>query len=231
MSAISTRDLNDIQLFVGQTMDELGILGLELGVDDDLRTWKAHLNNAPGTIGVSKTLDPALNNVSAGSAFWLFLKDQNGEIVACQADRLIITEDLVGDYVATHRLFGDLRPVLHHYTVQLGHRYPLISGRVNFGGGTWVHPDWRGKSLGGVMSRLGRAIALRHFLVDYFITFMESGRKFGVECGFRNKCQIIHGRYPGRDSNQDVDLLWECRREILEEIRSNIGHASTAVAA
>ncbi len=231
MSAITIQDLENIQDFVGETLAGLELHGLTFESDSNLWNWRELLESAPGAIGVSKALDPELNNLENGNAFWLYAKTRTGEIVACQADRLVITDDFVGDYIATHRLFGDLRPIINHYTVRLGDRYPQISGRVNLGGGAWVHPEWRGKNLGGIMSRLARAISVRHFLADYFVTFMASGRNFGVECGFGNKCQIIQGRYPGREADQDMDLLWECRREILEQISQDIRHHEKEVAA
>lgn len=218
MAALARQDLEKIQDFVSEMLTGLEVHGLTFESDSNLWNWRKLLENAPGSIGVSRALDPELNNLESGNAFWLYAKNRAGDIVACQADRLVVTDDFIGDYVATHRLFGDLRPVIHHYTVRLGERYPLISGRVNLGGGAWVHPGWRGKNLGGIMSRLARAITMRHFLADYFVTFMATGRNFAVECGFRNKCEIIRGRYPGREADQDMDLLWECRREILEQI-------------
>lgn len=231
MATISATELKNIQLFIAKTIEELDFLELTLNIDDNLWNWKALLSDAPKTIGISKPLDPALNNLGNGNAFWIYLTSKTGKIIGCQADRLIITDDLVGDDVATHRLFGNLRPTIHHDAISVSSHYPLICGRVNFGGGAWIHPEWRGKSLGGVMSRLGRAIAVRHFLIDYFTTFMVSGRKFGVECGFKNKCQIIEGPNPFRNSVHHVDLLWECRREILERIEESVSYTSKKEAA
>ena len=218
MASLTDAELAEIQEFVDQTIESLDGLGLKISVDDDLSNWKRHLEQAPGSIGVSRTLDPAVNDLRPGNSFWVFLVDDTGEVVACQADRFVITEDFVRDYVRTHRLFGDRLPVIGHYPLKLGADLPCIAGRVSFGGGTWVHPNWRGHNLGGVVSRLGRLFSVRHFLVDYFTGFIKTGRNFGFECGLINQRKLISGRYPGREGEQEFDLFWMSKDEIIAQL-------------
>ena len=231
MASLTDQELAEIQTHIDGTIEYLDGLGLEIDVDDDLSNWKRLLEQAPGSIGVSRTLDPTVNDLRPGNSFWVYTRTHDGEVVACQADRLIVTENFVRDDICTHRLFGDRRPIINFYPIELGKNLPFLTGRVTFGGGTWVHPDWRGHGLGGFMSRLGRALSIRHFLADYFVTFMKTGRKFSKECGFDNRCQLCEGYYPGRDSELDMDLFWETKDEFLERMRKEQIQDSSKAAA
>lgn len=215
MSNLSIHELDEIQDFVDSAENYLSAIGLKLGVDDNLWNWKELLLVCPESVGVSKTLDPAVNDLRPGNSFWIYLESDDGEIVATQADRLILTEDFVNEYLVTHRLFGDRLPLLKYYRLALNENLPNLTGRLNLGGGIWIHPMWRGHDLGGLMSRLGRALALRHFLVDYYVTIMKKGRFFGKACGFDLCEPLIQGFYPGRNEMSAMDLLWASKPDTM----------------
>ena len=230
MSTLTHGELGVIQDYIDMVVHYLGEIGLEIGVDDDMRNWKALLQSAPATTGVAKTHDPDFNDLKPENAFWLYFQDESGRQVACQADRLALAEDFIQDYVGTYRLFGDRRPTIHCARLHMENDLPVLRGRVNFGGGGWVHPDWRGYNLGGLVSRLGRAFSLRHFLFDYYVTFMVSGRRYGKVCGFQNCRRLMSGFYPGRNSGAteiNVDALWCDKNEAIAQMASDIEHPLT----
>jgi len=227
MSTLSHSELAVVQDYIDPVIHYLGEIDLVLGVDDDMTKWKALLESAPATTGVAKTHDPDFNHLKPENAFWLYFQDKSGRRIACQADRLAIADDFIQDYVATYRLFGDRQPVIHCTALNFENDLPLISGRINFGGGGWVHPDWRGYNLGGLVSRLGRAFSLRHFLFDYYVTFMVHGRRYGQVCGFRNCRQLLSGYYPGRPGgarNVTGDVLWCDKDEAIAQMAHDIAH-------
>jgi hypothetical protein len=230
MSTLTLEELDVVQSYIDMVVDYLDTIGLEIGVDDDMSNWKALLESAPATTGVAKTHDPDFNDLKPENAFWLYFQDKRGRRVACQADRLALSEDFILDYVGTYRLFGDRLPTIHCKRLQLENNLPVLRGRVNFGGGGWVHPDWRGYNLGGLVSRLGRAFSLRHFLFDYYVTFMVSSRRYGKVCGFQNCQQLMSGFYPGRTSGAKeitVDALWCDKDEAIEQMAYDALHPIT----
>lgn len=236
MTRLTEQELVDIQSFIDQKIEYAEGMGLELGIDDDMWKWRELMETAPGAVGASRTLDPKLNDVSSGNAFWVKLTDDNGQIIGCQANRFFVTEDFVEEYVCTHRFFGDRCPSLKHYPVQLRDPIPVLCGRMNFGGGGWVHPDWRGKAISGLMSRIGRTLALRHFLIDYYVGFMsatDNHRLYGRHRqGLMNRRHLLSGRYPGREENIDVDIYWMHRGEMMNQISQELapppGHTDPA---
>jgi hypothetical protein len=230
MSTLTFYELDVIQNYIDTVVNYLDELGLEIGVDDDMLNWKALLESAPTTTGVAKTHDPDFNDLRPENAFWLYFQDESGQQVACQANRLTIAENFIQDYVGTYRLFGDRRPTIQCAKLNLETDMPIFDGRVNFGGGGWVHPDWRGYDLGGLVSRLGRAFSLRHFLFDYYVTFMVHGRKYGKACGFKNCRQFISGYYPGRSSGAthvNGDVLWADKDEAIKQMAFDTDHPIT----
>ena len=222
MTILTYEELAMIQAAIDEKIEQAAALGLTMHVDDDLREWKKHTLNAPGTGGVSRTLDPDLNDIRPGNSFWINLQDPDGRIVMCQANRFVETEDFVHEFVCTHRLFGDRFPTLHHFPVELCDPVPILRGRMSFGAGNWVHPDYRGKGLGGFASRMGRMLSLRHFLIDYFVGFIEAmdrRRQYGEKAlGMMNRRHLLTGRYPGRDSDLNVDIYWMHRGELMNQI-------------
>lgn len=222
MTLLTNEELNTIQASVDRNIARAGALGLSMHVDDDLQKWKEHIESAPGGSGASRTLDPALNDVRPGNSFWVYLKDASDRIVVCHANRFIETEDFVQEFILTHRFFGDRFPTLHHFPVQSCDSIPVIRGRIDFGAGTWVHPDFRGKGLSGLISRTGRSLALRHYLLDYYVAFIVATgrrRQYGSDgLGLSNRRQLLTGRYPGRGGELDVDIYWMHRGEMMNQI-------------
>ena len=222
MTRLTVTEMTTIQESIDRKLEHISTLDLTFHIDDDLRKWKDHIEAAPSGTGASKTLDPAINDVRPGNSFWIYLKDTEDRIVTCQANRFVETDDFVEEYVCTHRFFGDRFPTLHYFPVQLCESVPVIRGRIGFAAGTWVHPDFRGKGLSGLASRMGRMLALRHFLIDYFLGFIEATgrrRQYGANgLGMKNRRHLLTGRYPGRDSEMNVDIYWMHRGELMTQI-------------
>ena len=226
MTILTNEELATIQTSIDEKIERAESFGLSMHVDDDLRKWKEHIEGVPGTTGASRTLDPAVNDVRPGNSFWVYLQETSGRIVACHANRFLESEDFVREYISTHRFFGDRHPTLHHFPVQYCDSVPVIGGRIDFGAGTWVHPDYRGKALSGLISRTGRMLALRHFLIDYYIAFIAATgrrREYGANgLGLANRRHLLTGLYPGRGGKLDVDIYWMHRGEMMNQIAAEL---------
>lgn len=226
MTRLTKQELIEIQYFIDKKVEIAEGMGLRFSVDDDMWKWKEVVDAAPGGIGGSRTLDPMFNDLSVGNSFWIKLKDRNGDIVGCLANRFIETEDFVEEFVATHRLFENRCPSLQPHPIQLKESVPVLRGRMSFGGGSWVHPDWRRIAIAGLMSRVSRALALRHYLIDCYVCFItatSNHRLYGVErLGLPNRRHLLTGEYPGREGNLDVDIYWMHRGEIMAQVSSEL---------
>ena len=231
MTLLTIEELGTIQTSIDDKIERAAALGLHVQVDDDLWNWKKHIETAAAGFGASRTLDPALNDVRPGNSFWTYLVAPDGRIVACHANRFVETEDFVREFICTHRFFGDRMPTLHYYPVQLCESVPVIRGRIDFAGGTWVHSDYRGKDLAGLISRIGRMLALRHFLFDYVVGFIEATsrrRQYGAKAlGMMNRRHLLTGHYPGRNRDQEMDIYWMHRGEFVTQIAQELEEADS----
>ena len=141
-------DLTVIQRHIDHTRAYLATRGLTLNVNADMRAFKEFLLKQEQTHGVPSTHDPDRTHLHPENCFWTYLSTRDGRIIACHAQRLIVTEDFLED-CRTHIAFENLTPKLDHQNLALYDEAKTLTifGRVLIGGGLWIHPDWRGGSL------------------------------------------------------------------------------------
>ena len=221
MSRLSYDEFALTQGYLDFVQDQLCKLGLRLETHGDIEAWKALLASAPGVGPLSKTLDPAMNYIQPNAAFWLSLDTNDGEPIACVGARVLDTTDFIQEYITTYLLFGDLKPRLELEPYQFEENPPTISGRVGYGGGSWVHPDWRNRDLSAVTSRLGRVFALRHLRVDYYTCFIHATTKrkswSSETLGWPHCRFLTTGHHPGREKfKANALFLWTQKEEILD---------------
>lgn len=221
LSRLSYDEFALTQSYLDHVQEQLLNLGLRLETHCDLDAWKALLESAPGVESLSKPLDPAVNYIQPNEAFWISLETVKGETIACVGARMVDTTDFIEEFVTTYLLFGDLKPRLQLEPYGFVENPPTIYGRVGYGGGSWVHPDWRNLDLSGVTSRLGRVIALRHLRVDYYTCFIKATTKrksWSAETlGWPHSRPLTTGHHPGRDNYvADSLFLWAQKEEILD---------------
>lgn len=224
---LSARDLDDIQAHIDLTQDCLGRLGLSLHVDNDLARFAAYLREQPNTHGVPNTHDPARTFLHPGNSFWVYVReDETRRIVACHSQRLLETDDFVEDCMA-QTYFEDLVPSLSLDPLGLYVEAGMvrIDGRVLLGGGTYIHPDWRGRGLL-IFNRCSRSIALRHFRGDYLVgTLLNTPSRQGMAMGgvaYSHWVPFVKGGLPGKPQAADVLMAWSSRDEWLATIRRDL---------
>lgn len=218
-------DLLDIQRHIDCTRAYLASLGLSLHVSADMRAFKEFLLDQEQTHGVPSTHDPDRTYLHPENSFWTYLTTDSGRIVACHAQRLDLQDDFI-EACRTHTAFGNLVPNLDHYNLDLYEeaRNIRISGRVLVGGGLWIHPEWRGNSLL-IFNRTNRAIALRHFAVDWFVGFLLNTNSRHIMAiaadgaAYAHAVPLLKGLYPPHGIVRDIQIAYSSRDEALQTIR------------
>ncbi len=220
---LTDAELGEIQTFIDITKSRLAEQDLALDVDDNLSNWVAHMRQAPGILNIAATHDPARSHIHPGNAFWGRFENKSGQIIACMAHKMVITENLI-DEVRSHRIFFNRRPILNHYPVDLRVEpdVPVLSGRVGYGGGLWVHPNYRGRSLSGIMARVMRNLSIRHFFIDWNVSFIAdtpSRIQMAHEgYGMANRTPLLKGIFPLYGKNRDMQMFYMSKDEMLAQI-------------
>jgi len=233
MSRLTDEDLLQIQTFIDRGRRTLEHQGFSIEIDNDLRKWVKLARRAPGAIGAMSTHDPERCHIHPGNAFWVIVREnarrwwrdplrRKGPIISCLCHRIIETQDILQD-IRTHRLFFDKKPSLDFRPVNIvaSDNMPVISGRVGLGGGFWVHPKYRGHTVAHTLSRLTRALSLRHFDIDWAIVLVKDTerRKSMIQgIGVPNSVSVIKGYYPPHGADRDTQLGYMHRDEILRQI-------------
>ena len=226
MPRFDEQSLSAIQTFVDRSCEHFESMGLTFAVSDDMTAWADWLSEQPQSHGVTKTHDPKHTHLDPGNSFWANLRDAHGKVIACHAQRLIITDDFFDDIV-TQTAFFDRAPKirLDDLGLRLETRLMRISGRVCLGGGLYIHPDWRGHGLYNVLSRTTRAISLRHFKLDWYLAYFltsASRTQLGLEgAAFARAMPLLSGIYPPYGRHTDIQLMTMTRDEALAQIKQD----------
>lgn len=222
------QDFADIQAHIDLTRERLDAYGLTLHVDHDMHAFVDYIGRQEDTHGVPSSHNPKKCYLHPGNSFWVYVRHTaTGDIIGCQAQRLIVTEDFIHDCLA-QTLFEDITPSLDASPIGTDDAVQvLIGGRVMYGGGLYIRPDWRSKGLL-IFNRVSRTIALRHFQADYFCGLqMNSPRRRAMALtgfAFAHVVPFIKGGLPGKPQADDVQLSWSSRQEWMETIRRELAN-------
>lgn len=224
MAGLNNSEIKATQIYIDSALEYLSALGLSLTVSCDAYEWRDLLANAPGVSPLASTFDPDPNDIRNRDMFWIALRTGDGEAISCVGSRFVETDDFINEWVTTWRLFGDRTPHLKIQTMEYLDPLPTFKKRVGYGGGLWVHPDWRGNDISARTSRLARVLTLRHFCADFYIVFVESiPNKIKWACetlGWPNGANFCEGYYPARGGHSSGAIFWASREDILTMCRS-----------
>lgn len=219
MRGLSSKEKDDAVAFLNLIREEMAPL---IVTPRELTYIKSLLETAPKTHPLSRPLDPDFNDIRPSESFGVTL-DYAGEPVACVCARSIETRDFVSEWITTYRLFGNRVPRMEFEPFEYVGHPPRIHGIVGYGGGSWVHPDWRGMNLASVTSRLGKLFALLHLGVDFYVALIKDHRDSWAKVGLdwpRGK-KFTRGHHPGRENwEQDVGIYYMDRDHIIDMFQS-----------
>ena len=233
MYRLTNEQLKHIQAYVDTAIDALANQGLTFSVDHDMAAWVQLMASSPGTVAVTPSFDPQHSHVHPENCFWSKLENREGKAVACLAMRLFVTDDILED-IRSWRLFFNREPVLDFHVLELVAPYnaPRLSGRVGYSGGFWMHPDLRGRQVSGVFSRAHRALALRHFDLDWAcgLNVETPTRHTALKetFGFTGSFSCINGYFPGRRAEGRYQLAYTSRGDMLTLIKDDLAAAAQA---
>ncbi len=221
---ITEADLALINAYAAKVRADAASVGLDLHYDSDPHSFVEFLSQQTETHGVSSAHDPQFTDILRREFAWLRADDQEGRGVCCHAIRVVETASFIED-ILTQRLYGDIEVLDHWEDVEL---YPearelKIAGRVAFGGGLWVHPDWRGKDLSGMLRKVLRVVSLPRLNWDYyFSTYRNTAnrREWAKGDGWNPvSVPLSRGYYRPYREKLDVILAGASREQTLALLR------------
>lgn len=227
MARFTDRQLDLLQAYVDKTDAAFADAGLQFSVESDLAEWAAVMRAAPSIAAVSPSFDPDQSWLTPANSFWVALRDEAGTVVGCICSRLFETDDMM-QIIRSYRLFFDRKPVLDLRPLQLvaPDEVPIIAGRVGYTGGYWLHPDWRSRGLSRLLPRINRALALRHFDLDWLFSLGRDtetwARVAREELAMPNRFSCFDGYFPGRGGYGKYAVFYADRGDLLAVIRQDV---------
>lgn len=228
MARFTDRQLELLQAYVDKTVTAFASAGLVFSVESELAAWADTMRNAPSITAVSPSFDPEHSWLTPANSFWVCLRDDSGKAVGCICSRLFETDDMM-QIIRSYRLFFDRKPVLDLRPLRLvaPDDVPIMSGRVGYTGGYWLHPDWRGRGLSRLLPRINRALALRHFDLDWLFSLGRDTERWArvarEDLAMPNRFSCFDGYFPGRGENGKYAVFYADRGDLLSVIRADLG--------
>lgn len=224
-SQISKRELDTLQDYIARKMDGFASDGWQVYIDRDMVEWAAHMEAAPGITAVTPVFDPRQSSLTPEECFWIRLED-DGVVMGCVCARLFVSSDhIVEDYISQH-VWGDRTPPIAPVDILFPRDRITFKGNIVHEGGTWVHPDYRGRNLAGRMNHLIRAVAMREWNVDYYTgTCLEKLFDTGFtreKYGHPHDAPLLDGWCPPMGENRRMHLTWLTRSESFEQIGAEV---------
>jgi hypothetical protein len=176
------------------------------------------MRSADGATIVNPAFDPDYCDLNPGNSFWSAITDDTGSVVGCVASKLVNTEDFRDD-ISTCSLWLGRRvdPDAEPMSLLLPEAVPLISGRVAFHGGLWLHPKVRGLGLAHLIPRMARAAAERRFNADWHCGFVFGAlgnANVPVKAYGYSHCELaVDGYFPVTQKAEKLYLPWDSREE------------------
>lgn len=227
MARFTDRQLELLQAYVDKVVAAFDEAGLAFTVEGDLREWAETMRAAPSITAVSPSFDPDHSWLTPANSFWVCLRDGSGQVIGCICSRLFETDDMM-QIIRSYRLFFDRKPVLDLRPLRLvaPDDVPIISGRIGYTGGYWLHPDWRGRGLSRLLPRINRALALRHFDLDWLFSLGRDtetwARVAREELAMPNRFSCFDGYFPGRGEDGKYAVFYADRGDLLSVIRADV---------
>lgn len=247
MSRLTDEEILEVQKFVDRAKAQFAERHLVLEVDTDLSNWVNYAARASKDhkgLQSPITHDPRASNVHPGNSFWVAAREKTRPwwakligrerlVAGCAAHKVIETENIFEE-IRTQRIYSDKVPRLDFkpVTIVATENAPIISGKVGFTGGFWIHPKYRGAAISGTLSRLVRLLSIRHFDIDWSMNFArdtsDRTAMFNQSYGFPNAISVTKGYYPPYNTDLDMQMNYIHRDEILQQLREENDEADKA---
>lgn len=150
------------QAFMNACFSLLWNSGYSTSINDNLDSWvDFYLKTNPHGV-VNAAADPSYHDLGPHNSFWLAVyKRGTREIIACIAQRMIETDDLLEDQRTLRLWYGDKAEDLPPLELaQSPEAYPPASGLIAYPAGLFVSQTERRSGLAWLLIRMARAYAL-----------------------------------------------------------------------
>jgi hypothetical protein len=159
--------IQQLAKFLLDADNELRATGIALELTDISLVREIHSANADSWISYAPTLDARYADLTNRNSYCFVGRDSAGRAVTVQAGRIYDTgARSLADIAADQSLYySDNRQPSHNEPrcTLTSPSAASITGMLVYSGALWVHPDFRGRGLAGLLPRLSRAYALGVF--------------------------------------------------------------------
>lgn len=225
---LSRQDFVDVQRYVDFCSDVFAEHDLTLHSSGDMEAFAAFIASEEHSKGISASHDPLHSCLTPKTAFWLWLQNEAGERVASVTQKAFQTDSFMGE-IFSHTLYDSMGPVLNAPVPDyLDEKFDLdFAGVIAYGGGFYIHPDYRGKGLV-ILANVSRSIALRYFKADWFVGIQRLTKSSSFHSTQRQNYTHTKPFIRGMPYKWDVDfqIAWSSGENHLDSIRSVLRDAA-----
>jgi len=218
-----TKSLGFLQLCIEGITEEMFKGGYSISIEHDFERLRDHLSTQGAVINPS--FDPAEHDLA--QAFWLRVDDQEGQTIACHAERIYSTDDFVSEFLASGRLWWHRTSPIPAETWrgQLAELPICLRGNVAYAGSMLISKPHRGRGLSLFLPYLSRALCLRNYRTSFHTGLVRESLAGSAvptgNYGFPRTTPIFRGTLPGLiGPYEQVHLCWMDRHEGFARLTS-----------
>jgi hypothetical protein len=173
MKFLCDTDFAIVQRFCQLITEKIAEKELDVVYENDFREFVHYRQKVSPKHIINPTFHPEYSFLTPQNSFWLRAVDSQGRTIATCAKRILDT-DCFHDELVSLRLWqepGHPAPAVTFGSIDCEPARRL-SGRIAHSGGFWVEPNWRKRDISGLLSDLGRGLALRNMGFDHITGVM-----------------------------------------------------------
>jgi hypothetical protein len=208
------------------TLDaQVAQLGLDLSFVDFREVADTNRRNRANWSFMMPMFDPYIADIDPGRMFCIGGRNGRGEIVVTAAAKRFDARQRSLSEIVDAGEFFDTRPEDDPHQWRTRMRCPAadrMHGVLGYCGGVWVHPDYRGHRLPGVLARIVNVVMLGTWSPDRILGFVRSeaaGTPYHHRYGFAHASRSMRIETHGR-LLIDAVLVHMSADEALAEIGS-----------
>ena len=195
-------------------------------IEDGPEAWKAAIVAAGGWLNPG--FDPDKSDVDESNASSVVITDADGEVVACNALRIFVTDSFRRIMRRGDLFYGPRTTrLLNGMPLCLEDDYEDFGGTIGYSGGTFVARKYRALRLGLMTTRFVRLIAERQFRVDHHAGLIFQNRPLDPRPKApyhyaRCRMALPFMRLPDRHQDEPLLLVDIRREEFLSQVQRNV---------
>lgn len=226
--------------FLHDAVETVEALGVRLYLHTDFnRLFEVNRQNRDHWFPIMPMFDPNCSSLGGlDEGFWMEGRTAEGRIVVAQCARHYdLPESSVADELNSMRFFYDDPGKFagpEERCVCTASSARMLANQVCYSGGTWFHPDYRGRDLASLLPRISRTLAMVLWDTSYTLSLVEPiliekgivGR-YGyqnIDAGVNWTGSPIHG-------DLFLHVVWMDRPTLLEDLALRARSVEAAQAA